>query len=57
MEGYPKTKYPKRGGGCVMVMSPEQEKALGDNWQDFPPPAEVVEAPKRKREKESETAT
>jgi len=48
MEGYPKTKYPKVGGGSITVASPDQEKLLGDGWQDHPPfvipdPAENIE--------------
>ena len=34
MEGYPKLKYHVRGGGHVVVTSPEQEKALGSDWVD-----------------------
>ena len=50
MEGYPKTKYPKVGGGSITVASPDQEKMLGDGWQDHPPfvVEPVVEAPKRR---------
>ncbi len=51
MDGYPKTKYPKHGGGSITVNSPEQEKRLAlEDWQDFPAasPAE----PKRKRKEE-----
>ena len=55
IEGYPKTKYPKRGGGSVMVTSPEQEKNLGPEWQDFPPLAE--ETPKHKKDKSSPLPT
>jgi hypothetical protein len=49
IEGYPKTKYPKHGSGSALVTSPEQEKGLGDDWQDFPAPIPqeqpVVEEP------------
>jgi hypothetical protein len=52
MEGYPKTKYPKLGGGSITVTSPEQEKQLGDNWQDHPTFHE--EPPKKKRKEDPE---
>jgi hypothetical protein len=39
MEGYPKTKYHKRGGGSILVHDPAQEKALGDDWIDNKIPA------------------
>jgi hypothetical protein len=34
MEGFPKFKYHVRGGGHIVVTSPEQEKALGPEWVD-----------------------
>ena len=37
MDGYPKTLYPRVGGGSVTVDSPEQEKRLGDGWVIQPP--------------------
>ena len=37
METYPKSKYHVRGGGSVLVTSPEQEKALGVEWIDVKP--------------------
>lgn len=37
MLDYPKTKYHVRGGGSVIVASPEQEKILGADWTDRPP--------------------
>jgi hypothetical protein len=37
MDGYPKTLYPRVGGGSIEVASPEQEKRLGEGWVHHPP--------------------
>jgi hypothetical protein len=37
MDGYPKTLYPRVGGGSITVASPEQEKRLGEGWVHHPP--------------------
>jgi hypothetical protein len=34
MDGFPKFKYHVRGGGHIVVTTPEQEKALGPEWVD-----------------------
>jgi hypothetical protein len=44
-QGFPKTKYPKRGGGSALVLTPEQEKGLGPDWQDFPASVPEPEQP------------
>ena len=52
MDGYPKTKYPKVGGGSITVASPEQEKVLGDGWQDHPPFVVPEPEPPKRRAKQ-----
>lgn len=49
MEGYPKTKFHKRGGGSITVHSAAQEKALGNEWVDnkVPEPVKVESKPER----------
>jgi hypothetical protein len=37
MDGYPKTLYPRVGGGSITVASLEQEKRLGGGWVHHPP--------------------
>lgn len=37
MDNYPKTLYPRVGGGSIVVESPEQEKRLGEGWMVHPP--------------------
>jgi hypothetical protein len=49
MEGYPKTLYPRVGGGSVTVESPEHEKRLGEGWVHHPPFAQPVEEEVKRR--------
>jgi hypothetical protein len=42
MDGYPKTLYPRVGGGSITVASPEQEKRLGEGWVHHPPFVQTV---------------
>lgn len=52
MDGFPKFKYHIRGGGHIVVTSPEQEKALGSEWVDNKAPQLEVSpapAPEKKR--------
>lgn len=57
MDDYPKTLYPRVGGGSVTVESKEQEKRLGEGWVPHPPfpttpePAVAVQPKKRGRPK------
>lgn len=37
MNGYPKVKYPKQGGGSILVLDIEQDKRLGDGWTETKP--------------------
>lgn len=38
MDDYPKTLYPRVGGGSITVESPEQEKRFkGEGWVHHPP--------------------
>lgn len=61
MEGYPKAMYHKIGGGSALVMTPEQEKTLGPDWQAFPAHIQdrvmVSEEKPRKKAKQEIEAT
>jgi len=49
MNEYPKTLYPRVGGGSIVVESPEQEKRMkGEGWVHHPP-FPVPELPAIKR--------
>lgn len=57
MDGFPKLKYHIRGGGHIVVTSPEQEKALGSEWVDNKAPQLEVSpapAPEKKRGRQTE---
>lgn len=51
MDGYPKVKYPKQGGGSILVLDIDQDKRLGDEWTETKPILyDVVIPAKRKKE-------
>lgn len=57
MEGFPKFKYHIRGGGHIVVTSPEQEKTLGSEWVDNKAPQLEISpapAPEKKRGRQTE---